>query len=66
MSTDNKDKKEWRKPELIVLLRNMPEEAVLQSCKFSSGAGPIADELGCDGGTAAGYTVDPCFEPTTT
>ncbi|MFZ1042379.1 MAG: hypothetical protein WCA79_17195 [Anaerolineales bacterium] len=34
--------KQWQKPELIVLVRNQPEEAVLASCKIgtASGAGP--------------------------
>lgn len=30
-------KKEWREPELIVLARNNPEEAVLIGCKAWSG-----------------------------
>jgi len=34
------NKKKWEKPELIVLLRNTPEEAVLQTCKFIPGTGP--------------------------
>jgi hypothetical protein len=25
--------KTWRKPELVVLVRNRPEEAILQACK---------------------------------
>ena len=28
-------KKEWKKPELIVLVRGKPEEAVLTACKVS-------------------------------
>jgi hypothetical protein len=28
------NKKEWRKPELIVMVRSTPEEAVLGGCKF--------------------------------
>ena len=28
-----KEKKQWQKPELIVLVRSKPEEAVLQGCK---------------------------------
>jgi hypothetical protein len=27
------EKRTWQKPELIVLVRNRPEEAVLESCK---------------------------------
>ncbi|MCX5977450.1 MAG: hypothetical protein NTV33_11675 [Coprothermobacterota bacterium] len=30
-------KKEWTEPELIVLVRNKPEEAVLRVCKTYSG-----------------------------
>ena len=33
-------KKEWRKPELIVLVRSKPEEAVLAKCKNYGEAGP--------------------------
>jgi hypothetical protein len=29
-------KKEWKKPELIVLVRSKPEEAVLYTCKSSA------------------------------
>ena len=31
--------KEWTKPELIVLVRSKPEEAVLTSCKGVNAAG---------------------------
>ena len=37
-------KKEWFRPELIVLARNKPEEAVLDVCKFGSASGPEAGE----------------------
>ena len=30
----------WEKPELTVLARNKPEEAVLQACKTETGGGP--------------------------
>jgi hypothetical protein len=30
--------KQWEKPELIVLTRSKPEEAVLHGCKLASGA----------------------------
>jgi len=33
------EKCEWKTPELIVLERNRPEEAVLASCKLNTGAG---------------------------
>ena len=32
-------KKEWKTPELIVLVRSKPEEAVLGVCKISDTAG---------------------------
>jgi hypothetical protein len=35
------DKKLWRKPELIVLVRSHPEETVLTVCKNASSAGPL-------------------------
>jgi len=35
-------KKEWRKPELIVLVRGKPEEAVLSACKGFPLTGTIA------------------------
>ncbi len=41
------DKKEWVTPELIVLVRHKPEEAVLITCK-QSGSG--ADINNSDGG----------------
>jgi len=31
-----KEKKQWHKPALIVLLRHKPEEAVLRVCKYDS------------------------------
>jgi hypothetical protein len=35
-----KQKKEWKTPELIVLVRGKPEEAVLAACKKGGMAGP--------------------------
>jgi hypothetical protein len=35
------DKKLWRKPELIVLVRSNPEETVLTVCKNAGAAGPV-------------------------
>jgi len=35
------DKKTWQKPELIVLVRSNPEEAVLITCKNATAAGPL-------------------------
>ncbi len=49
METDKKlqAKKEWTKPELLVLVRNKPEEAVLVICKFSGGGVPTSQAGGC-------------------
>jgi hypothetical protein len=43
---DSKVRKEWEKPQLIILVRGRPEEAVLTACK-SSGAGPGTDFAAC-------------------
>ena len=44
-------KKEWSKPELIVLVRSKPEEAVLYGCKGNTqqnpGAGSNYNQLVC-------------------
>ena len=36
-------KKEWTKPELIVLVRSKPEEAVLAACKNASAGSNAAN-----------------------
>ena len=36
------DKKPWKKPELIVLVRSNPEETVLTVCKNAGAAGPLS------------------------
>ena len=39
---------EWTKPELIVLVRNRPEEVILSGCKSNpGGGGPENDNSGC-------------------
>ena len=50
------DTKAWEKPELIVLVRSKPEEAVLGVCKSGHGNDP--------GGSGPGYTNAQC-EPYT-
>jgi hypothetical protein len=41
-------KKPWIKPELIVLVRGKPEEAVLQGCKNADvGGGNWVTNVGC-------------------
>lgn len=54
-------KKEWKTPELIVLVRSKPEEAVLTACKtfFSGGNGLNAAQFAC-------YITGPCQNCSTT
>jgi hypothetical protein len=40
-------KKEWKTPELTVLVRSKPEEAVLLNCKVGIVAGPYASAGSC-------------------
>jgi len=40
-------KKVWVEPELIVLVRGKPEEAVLVTCKTSGGGGPVPANNQC-------------------
>lgn len=40
--------KKWKKPKLLVLVRTNPEEAVLNSCKFSPDSG-CAYRITCRG-----------------
>ena len=44
------EKKEWSDPELIVLVRSKPEEAVLDACKISNWPGPVSELGSCAGG----------------
>jgi hypothetical protein len=46
METETKRQaKEWTKPELLVLVRNKPEEAVLTACKYwGAWTGPALSE----------------------
>jgi hypothetical protein len=37
-----KEKKVWQKPELVVLVRSNPEEAVLSACKVDPTPGAVA------------------------
>ena len=53
-------KTKWKKPELTVLVRNKPEEAVLAYCKVMDDMGPGEWEYYyCD--IEAGYGT-PCLE----
>jgi hypothetical protein len=49
-------KKPWDKPNLIVLVRNRPEEAILNGCKGGISGGPGFYNYIC---TAYPFTVDP-------
>ncbi len=43
-----KARRPWSKPELIVLVRNKPEEAVLSTCKLGgSPDGPSSTQFTC-------------------
>jgi hypothetical protein len=40
----------WKKPELIILVRGLPEEAVLASCKLAlSGSNSGVEDVACVG-----------------
>ena len=40
-------KKTWKTPELTILVRSKPEEAVLDACKNAAGGGPRTWDSGC-------------------
>jgi hypothetical protein len=42
-------KKAWKKPELIVLVRGRPEEAVLAGCKTARETGPTVGPCRLEG-----------------
>jgi hypothetical protein len=46
------EKKEWSEPELIVLVRSNPEEAVLTACKLELSGGPNSEARCYWGATA--------------
>jgi hypothetical protein len=54
------NRKVWKKPKLIVLVRGRPEEAVLQACKSDSVGGPGG------GSCAVGNGYAPCSAVTPT
>ena len=52
------EKKTWVEPELIVLVRGKPEEAVLDGCKdLDAGNGYMITENGCNS-----KPLDSCFQ----
>jgi hypothetical protein len=55
------EKKQWQKPELIVIVRNKPEEQVLAYCK---GGGTTDSSLGHDEGCHSDFDcVTECRDP---
>ena len=56
-----KEMKKWQKPELIVLVRNKPEEAVLNGCKSEPEEGPRPEGVtrgDCDASLEPGDNID--------
>ncbi len=51
---DTIKKSTWEKPELTVIIRSKPEEAVLWYCKNAVGSGPLDLYTGC-------YNVTTCY-----
>jgi hypothetical protein len=60
MEKGGKMKKTWQKPELVVLVRNKPEEVVLQDCKYNFLTGPDNEDNMC-GYAPVGECVGPCL-----
>jgi hypothetical protein len=57
---DEPTRRAWSKPELIVIVRGKPEEAVLQTCKTWGEVGSDVDFSAC---TANEFVCDPeCYE----
>lgn len=53
-SKEFSEKKKWEKPELTVLVRHKPEEAVLSGCKtYSNGAASGVNYQACVNSTGA-------------
>jgi hypothetical protein len=53
------EKKKWVAPELLVLVRRHPEEAILTTCKLAP-SGPLAQDTTCD--TTCGTGCEAYFE----
>ena len=49
-------KKEWQKPQLVILTRGKPEEAVLTVCKIWASGGPASTEH-CNWGATACWDI---------
>ena len=41
------ENKFWKKPELVILARSLPEERVLGSCKSGGVSGANSEDVGC-------------------
>jgi hypothetical protein len=56
--------KTWEKPQLVILVRSRPEEAILQTCKNSNTAGgdPITTAWYCLKDYATDVCVLPCSD----
>jgi hypothetical protein len=52
-----KEGERWTTPELVVLTRHKPEEAVLNGCKVHRESGPLGKALACGGHRTCDY---PC------
>ena len=48
ITKENTMKKEWKTPELIILVRSNPEESVLVTCKRGGTEGPNTGRNNCD------------------
>ena len=56
-------KRAWSRPELIVIVRGGPEEAVLWTCKRSGSPTHVGSaENGCYAGAGAGQPCTACAE----
>jgi hypothetical protein len=50
-------KKEWKKPQMIVVMRGSREENVLTVCKWDNTSGPVFDNNYCMIGVPSGCTT---------
>ena len=51
------NKKKWETPELLVIIRSQPEEAVLQVCKFQNGIINGPNNTNCRGNVEPPFCV---------
>lgn len=56
-------KKKWQTPELIVLARSNPEEAILETCKYGSLTGDAGANSRCfNSDNGSGWCYNMCLE----